>query len=136
VINAFNEGMPEMASYKEKLNWLLHEQGYIEDYFGRRYPAPHSHSFKLPNLLVQGGACGVLKKAMMKCDKILNKTRSHMLQLIHDEIVFEIHIDELYLVEHLINAMETDYGFSVPMRVKADYTTTNWGDKKEWKGQL
>ena len=136
VIYNFNEGMPEMAEYKEKLNWELSKKGYIEDFYGRKYPAPSSHSFKLPNLTIQGTACGTLKKAMLKVDPLLKDMRSNLLQLIHDEMVFEIHVDEIHLVDLIIEAMEYDHGFAVPMRVKAEYTTTNWTAKQEWKGSL
>jgi len=136
VIGMFKDGMPEMEAFKDKLNYELHENGFITDFFGREYPAPHDHSFKLTNLIIQGSACGVLKEAMIACDKILKGTRSYMLQLIHDEIVFQIHLDEMHLVPLLITAMEVDLGFDVPMRVKPEYTTTNWANKKEWTGKL
>lgn len=136
IIEAFNGAMPEMAELKAMLMEDLKMNGYVEDFFGRQYPAPRDHGFKLLNLLIQGSACGVLKKAMLKIDKILKASRSNLLQLIHDEVVIEFHVDELHLVQKVIDAMEIDLGFKVPMRVKAEYTTDNWANKKNWEGAL
>ncbi len=130
ILRDYHAKLPALRRLQNRLRTILFDHEFIEDPFGRRYRVPSDLSYKAPNALIQGTACGILKKAMLRCKKILGGTRSHMIQNIHDELVFEIHDDEWYLVPLLKEAMEDKKSFAVKITVDIAYGKV-WGLKKE-----
>ena len=49
------------------------------------------------------------------------------------EIVFEIALDELEIIPELQKVLTVDT-FKVPIDCDIEYTTTNWAEKKKFKG--
>jgi DNA polymerase-1 len=86
------------------------ERGYIFNSYGRRsWLDDVQFAYKLVNYLIQGTGADVVRHVMPKIDSLLMDTRSGMLIQAHDELVFEIHKDELHLIPEIKRLMEVEY---------------------------
>jgi DNA polymerase-1 len=108
--------------------------------FGRIRPIPDILS-KNPNLRgfaertavntpLQGTAADLIKLAMIRIDAELRQRnlQSRMLLQVHDELVFEVPLDELDAMRSLVTQkMEEVYELKVPLKVEVG-VGTNWRD--------
>lgn len=84
------------------------------------------------NSPIQGTAADIIKLAMIKIDKVMKekKLKSKMLLQVHDELIFEVPIDEIEVMKNLVREnMENVVEFKVPLKVDMG-TATNWYDLK------
>ncbi len=108
--------------------------------FGRVRPIPdiHSKNFNLRgfaertavNTPLQGTAADLIKLAMIRIDTDLReqKLRSRMLLQVHDELVFEVPVEEVDTMKRLvIERMEHAHELKVPLKVDVG-TGLNWRD--------
>jgi len=130
IIKTFHDKTPALKKLDAKLKEELFHNGYIEDPFGRQYCIPKDESRKCVNYLIQGTACNVFKKALLKVKDLLVDYKSNVIQLIHDEIVFEIADGEWDLLPKIKALMEDMPEFDVPLPVDVEYTLTNWANKQ------
>jgi len=133
ILNTFKENCPAFDELYEKLIDELSKNGHIEDIYGKHWHVQDEDAWKIINTKIQGTAANVLKEAKLKCEKFLKNARvkSQMIMEIHDELIFELHKDEMYLIPLLKQLMEdVREGFSVPFEVDVEYTDTNWNEKK------
>ncbi len=80
------------------------------------------------NAPVQGSAADIIKLAMIEIDRELNakKFKTRMILQVHDELVFDAHLDELDEVKQLVvDKMQNAYPLEVPLKVDLD-TGKNW----------
>ena len=76
------------------------------------------------NTPIQGTAADIIKLAMIKVDKLLkeNNFSTRMLLQVHDELVFEVPIEELMVIIPLIEkTMEEIVDFQVKLKVEYNY---------------
>jgi DNA polymerase-1 len=107
------------------------KRGYIFNLKGRRCYIPKKLAYKAPNYLIQGGCGDIVKAAMNEIDLYLSSKKSRMLLQIHDEILFEISLDEYEIIDDLKNIMSNAYKHKyLPLTVGADFSFNNWHDKK------
>lgn len=104
--------------------------GYVTDVFGRKYTCNVKENYKAVNYLIQGCAAGIIKKAMIEIDKLLNNKKSNILLTIHDELVIEIHEQEEIFIPRIQELMEDRITFRVPILINIEKTATNWAEKK------
>jgi DNA polymerase I len=108
--------------------------------FGRVRPIPdiHSKNFNLRgfaertavNTPLQGTAADLIKIAMIRIDTELreSKLRSRMLLQVHDELVFEVPLDEVDTMTRVVTErMENVYALKVPLKVDVG-VGKNWRD--------
>ncbi|MFA6755772.1 MAG: DNA polymerase [Bacilli bacterium] len=122
-----------VAAYKKYVDNVLYKQNYITNLFGRRYYNEQAH--KCCNYLIQGSGADFLKLKLIKIDKFLreNNYKSYPVCLIHDEIVYQIHKDELHILPQLKEIMESFEESKIPMIAEIEITTTSWDEKHEYK---
>ena len=80
------------------------------------------------NAPIQGSAADMIKVAMINIhhDFIAKKFKSKMLLQVHDELVFDLHKDEIELVKPIVeHRMKTALKMSVPIEVGMG-TGKNW----------
>jgi len=135
LLTNYHEEYPTLKELKSQLEKELFEHECITDPFGKRYHLESDDNYKAVNTLIQGTACNILKEAMLKVRPLLKGRESGMIQNIHDELVFEIHEEEIGLVDYIKEKMEDFHQFKVPITVDIEYSTTNWGEKKKWDEQ-
>jgi DNA polymerase-1 len=112
-------------------------RGYIKTWAGRRiyFPDPE-WAYKAPNHLIQGGCGDIAKHAMNELSAVLRPYRSNMLIQVHDEIVFEIHKDELEIVDQLRLTMENVYQPRNGMKLTCgvEHSWVSWGKQDVREG--
>ena len=78
--------------------------------------------------LFEGSAADIIKVAMINIQRKLkeNKYRSKMLLQVHDELIFDVHKEELEALQKMVK-QEMDHAFelSVPLDVEIG-TGENW----------
>jgi len=131
-INKYYATYQKVRTFTWRVPQKILDVGYVKDIFGRKYTTPRDEAYKGVNYLVQGCAAGILKKSMIECHDLLEDKKSNMLLCVHDELVFEIHESEEYLVKQLKDIMEDYETFRVPLKVNIEKTSTNWSDKEPY----
>ena len=132
---------PNVLGIQNLCKNLLYRQGYVTDFFGRRYHVEPKFAYKAVNRIVQGGAANVLKWAMLQCERAItafdldNKVKPII--PIHDELILEVQNDSLdYAVPRIKLAMEEiepvlRYN-SIRTLVDVEFSTTTWGAKTDY----
>jgi DNA polymerase-1 len=138
MIEAYFETYPKLKQYMAEQVNKARETGYVETILGRKRHLKdiNSNNFVVRghaernavNAPVQGSAADVVKMAMIKIQKELEKEKlqTKMLLQVHDELVFEAPVDEIELATNIIkmemeNAIETQ----VPLLVEVG-VGNNW----------
>ena len=108
----------------------VRERGYSQTLAGRRRPIPELQSRNRTirqqgerlaiNTKLQGSAADIIKKAMIDIDRrvIAGGLKCAMLLQVHDELVFEVPVEELETARELVrDGMEGVWPLSVPLSV-------------------
>jgi DNA polymerase-1 len=102
---------PGVAQYMERTRLEARENGYVETVFGRRLWLPEIKGSNGPrrqgaeraaiNAPMQGTAADLIKLAMIAVENWLEKEqlKTRMLLQVHDELVFDVPLDELALLQ-------------------------------------
>jgi DNA polymerase-1 len=128
------ERLPKVAEFIDEVIQKGESRGFIRNWEGRRYHIDkRDYAYKLPNHLIQGGCSEVIKFAMVKLNKYLEKYKSRMLLQVHDELLFEVHESELDIVPKLKSIMESVYPSFNGMKLNCsiEHSWKSWADKEE-----
>jgi DNA polymerase-1 len=109
-VDAYFERYPGVKRYMDETQAEAAETGYVETIFGRRLYLPGIQSSNqivrkgaertAINAPMQGTAADVIKMAMVDVQKWLESSnlRAQMIMQVHDELVFEVHEDDVAAV--------------------------------------
>ena len=130
LIETYYETYPTLKAYIAKQIEFARDHGYVETLLGRRRYLKNINSRNAivraadernaVNAPIQGSAADIIKIAMINIQQILEKEnyQSKMLLQVHDELVFDIHKDELEILKPIIKSeMENAYQLSIPLTV-------------------
>ena len=82
------------------------------------------------NAPIQGASADIIKVAMLQVNEILQDYKARLLLQVHDELVFEIPLDEVAELQPKIKAaMESAVELSVKLEVDI-HTGKNWMEAK------
>ncbi len=127
---------PKINTYMNNTLIEAHQEGYVETLYGRkRYLGAelNSRNAKIRefaqraaiNAPLQGTSADLIKMAMVKLHKDLEKYKSKIILQVHDELVLEVPKEELEDVKALtISAMELGQPLKVPLKVDTKYGKT------------
>lgn len=125
LIEAYFEVYPEIQAFGEYQKAFAHEHGYVETLFGRRCFIPEIRSHtpaqrqfagrQAMNAPIQGTNADIMKKVMIELMPLLEKTATHLVLQIHDELVFEGPAKELDLLAPLIQKRMEDVLLGSPL---------------------
>lgn len=135
---------PGIKQYMDRTIDMVKTNEYTSTMFGRRcyFPDINSRNHAIRsfneraaiNAPIQGSAADIIKRAMIKIyDAIAShKLKSKMILQIHDELVFEVPIDEVEIMKSLVtenmeNATKPLMNFSVPLKI--DMSISNSWDQ-------
>lgn len=137
-MDLYFERYPGVLEYMERTRTQAKEQGYVETLDGRRLYLPDIKSSNgarragaeraAINAPMQGTAADIIKRAMIAVDGWLlsEKPRVRMIMQVHDELVFEVHKDDLEAVAKKIHElMESSTMLAVPLLVEVG-SGENW----------
>lgn len=139
-IQTYFKCYPGIQAYMERMKQDAREKGYVTTLLGRRCFIPDIHSRdpnrrgfaerQAINAPLQGGNADIIKKAMIKLDRLFKERNlnAHMLLQVHDELIFEIGDADLEKIEPLIvSTMQSITTLSVPLSVEATVGET-WAE--------
>ncbi|WP_426449304.1 DNA polymerase I [Siccibacter colletis] len=137
-MDLYFERYPGVLEYMERTRKQAKEQGYVETLDGRRLYLPDINSSNAArragaeraaiNAPMQGTAADIIKRAMIDVDKWLEseKPRVQLIMQVHDELVFEVHKDDVETVSRKIHElMENTMKLDVPLLVEVG-SGENW----------
>jgi DNA polymerase-1 len=138
IIDAYFEQYGTIKTYMDKVIAQARELGYVETILKRRRYLPDIHSANAVvrgfaernaiNAPIQGSAADIIKLAMVAVHRAMSKEKlqSKMILQVHDELVFDVHRDEVVQMQQLVKkAMEDAVAMEVPMEVEMK-TAANW----------
>lgn len=137
-MDLYFERYPGVREYMERTRAQAKEQGYVETLEGRRLYLPDIKSSNAArragaeraaiNAPMQGTAADIIKRAMIAVDDWLQteQPRVRMIMQVHDELVFEVHKDDVEQVSQKIHElMENSTQLDVPLLVEVG-SGENW----------
>jgi DNA polymerase-1 len=137
-MDLYFERYPGVLEYMERTRRQAKEQGYVETLDGRRLYLPDINSSNAArragaeraaiNAPMQGTAADIIKRAMIAVDEWLqrDKPRVKMIMQVHDELVFEVHKDDIEAVSKKVHElMEGSMKLDVPLLVEVG-SGANW----------
>ncbi|MCI6265396.1 MAG: DNA polymerase I [Erysipelotrichaceae bacterium] len=129
-INKYFETYPGIKTYMDETIAKAHTDGYVKTIMNRKrvieelnnsnYMIRSMGERMALNTPIQGSSADILKKAMIEIDKKFDnlKLKSKMLLQIHDELVFNVYLDELETVKNIVREiMEHTIKLNVPLAV-------------------
>ncbi|WP_337039107.1 MULTISPECIES: DNA polymerase I [Pseudescherichia] len=137
-MDLYFERYPGVREYMERTRAQAKEQGYVETLEGRRLYLPDITSSNAArragaeraaiNAPMQGTAADIIKRAMIAVDAWLQaeQPRVRMIMQVHDELVFEVHKEDVEQVSQKIHElMENSTQLDVPLLVEVG-SGENW----------
>ncbi len=131
LIETYYKTYPKLRDYIDDQVEFAREHGYVKTVMGRRrylkdinarnHVVKNAAERNAVNAPVQGSAADIIKVAMINIHKALIEGgfKSKMLLQVHDELVFDVHKDELDELQPLIkNHMENAFKIDVPLDVE------------------
>ncbi len=139
-IDVYFKRYPKVKEYIEQMIQLAQKQGFVTTLLGRRRYIPEINSSNRQkrefaertaiNTPIQGSAADLIKVVMIDIAKHLKNKRSKMILQVHDELVFEVHKDELDFVKEMVkDKMENTIQLKVPIKVDIN-VGENWLEAK------
>lgn len=125
--------MPEARIFLNTVQQVIKMRGYVKNFYGRRRRLDPDDCYKAPNALIQGCAADYIKHKIVRIYKYLMyyKYKTHMTNVVHDEVVFNIHNDEQRLAPILRWLMSDFETFRCPITAGAETGNPSWGEKEE-----
>ncbi|MFL5628151.1 MAG: DNA polymerase I [Ktedonobacteraceae bacterium] len=130
-IKRFHETFPNVKQYVDSTLNQARVQGYVNTIYGRKRFIPNMLSLPFNerqalereaiNMPIQGANADLIKIAMIRIQHELEEKhlKTRMILQVHDELVFEVAIEELERVKRLIKAlMEGVAKLDVPIKVE------------------
>ncbi len=131
LIEAYYSTYPKLKSYMTDQVDFARENGYVQTVLGRRRYLKDINSANMMvksgaernavNAPIQGSAADIIKIAMINIYRKLvsENWKSKMLLQVHDELVFDVHNDELEKIQPMIKyEMENAFKMDVPLDVE------------------
>lgn len=138
IIDSYFEQYNTIKSYMDSAVAQAREKGFVETIYKRRRYLPEINSANAVvrgfaernavNAPIQGSAADVIKLAMVEVHKAMKaaNVKSKMLLQVHDELVFDVPLDEIDQMKSLVKtAMENAVELIVPMQAEMEIGD-NW----------
>ena len=125
--------IPEAMPFIDSVQRVTKTRGYIKNLYNRRRRLSHDECYKAPNALIQGCAADYIKHKLALIFSFLmaHKYKTRMVNIVHDELIIEVHDTERFLVPKLRWLLSDFETFRVPITAGVEYGEPSWGDKKE-----
>ncbi len=141
VLKSFRTSWPSIQELQQRLLGTANSRGYIKTPWGRHLHMEPFGEHKLLNKLIQGSAAHLMKRALLKIDQHLlehPEIASHMVSVIHDEIILDGPESELELLHEIVPALIGDEIIErvVPIGVDHEVSLSNWAEKEDYSDWL
>lgn len=125
--------IPEALPFIKQVHAVVRARGFVKNFYGRRRRLTSNEAYKAPNALIQGCAADYIKHKLVLIFKFLmaHKYKTRCINIVHDELVQEIHESEQFLAPKLRWLLSDFDTFRVPITAGAEYGDPSWGQKVE-----
>lgn len=125
--------MPEAKIFIDTVQQVIKLRGFVKNFYGRRRRLDPDDCYKAPNALIQGCAADYIKHKVVDMYKYImhNKLKTHMINIVHDEVVISFSNDESKHIPYLRWLMSDFSTFRCPITAGAEYGNMSWGQKRE-----
>ncbi len=129
ILEAYHDKWPGIRVLQRAIEIRLAERGYITTLWGRHLHPESTHT--VLNRIVSGSAADLMRSALVKLDDAMLGMDSHMVSVIHDEVIFDCVEGELpWLAENVPVLMQDERVQSViPIEVAVEVSRTTWAEK-------
>ncbi|MBV9690133.1 MAG: hypothetical protein JO202_10550, partial [Ktedonobacteraceae bacterium] len=130
-IRRYHEMFPNIKGYVDGTLHQARKQGYVNTLYGRKRFIPDMHALshmerqalerEAVNMPIQGTNADLIKMAMLRLQQAFNEKhmKTRMILQVHDELVFEVPVEELGRARRLIkDKMEHVEKLIVPIKVE------------------
>ena len=107
---AYFRNLPNISRLIKKATSTAKTRGWIFNTGGYRLQFPDSqYAYKATNYLIQSSGAYIMRQALVHLQEYLSPFKSRIIMSIHDEVLFEVHEDELDIIPHLRAIMKESY---------------------------
>ena len=119
-------------SFINRVIATVEQRGWIKNRYGRIYKIANSLGYKGVNYLVQGTSADILNERMIYVHEYLKDKKSNILLQVHDEIICEIHDDEIRELPPQIQLILEANSLDIPLKVDMEVCQGSWATKIDW----
>ena len=125
--------MPEARTFINTVYQVIKMRGFVKNFYGRRRRLDSDDCYKAPNALIQGCAADYIKHKVVDIYKYLcfNNMKTHLINIVHDELVISFSKDELEHVPTLRWLLSDFQQFRCPITAGVEVGQPSWGQKVE-----
>ena len=125
--------IPEARPFINTVHNVIKRRGFVKNFYGRRRHLDVDDCYKAPNSLIQGCAADYIKSKLVDIYKYLMyyKLESRMINIVHDEVVFEIADKEQCLAPTFRWLLSDFKSFRCPITAGAAKGNPSWGQKSD-----
>ena len=125
------DGIKGSKQFFDKVVSTVENRGWIRNRYGRVYHMDKRFGYKGVNYLVQGTSADIMSERMIEIHKYLENKKSNLLLQVHDEIICEVHKDEVQTVLPKIRDLLKTNTLDIPLDVDMEICSPSWATKKD-----
>ena len=130
------EGLKGSKDFFDSVVQAVTIRGWIKNRYGRIYRLPKTLGYKGVNYLVQGTSADILNERIIEVHKYLKGMKSRVLLQVHDEIICEIHKEEVDTVPYEIKKLMETNSLDIPLYIDMEVCTPSWATKIDFRQNL
>lgn len=127
----FFRGYPLVQQFLWDVQRRIGERGFVSGKSGRRYYCEKDKAYRASNYLIQGESAMLMKRMMVDVETYLADKHTRLINVIHDEMLFDLHEDEEHIVPFLMAIIERSDVWRVPIFANAAISDTSWAEKRK-----
>lgn len=127
----FFRGYPAVQQFLWDVQSRIRATGFVFGKSGREYKCPSEFAYRAANYLIQGEAAMLMKEMMCDVEELLAPTKSKLVNVIHDEFIFDLAEEDVSLIPKIVSTIERPEGWRVPIYANASISSTNWAEKRK-----
>ena len=129
----FMQSLPGFSDFMRSINMAVYDRarehgtGWLESLYQRKYYLTEENMYMAVNRIVQGSAGEFVNAKFVEIHNFIRGYKSRAILLVHDEILFEIHESELFLIDKLRDLMVQNK-FGIPLSTDVEISHNSWGE--------
>ena len=125
--------IPEARVFINTVYQVIKLRGHVKNFYGRMRRLDSDDCYKAPNALIQGCAADYIKFKVVDIYKYIkhNELRSRMINIVHDELVIDLHDTEHNQAPYLRWLLSDFDKFRCPITAGVEKGEPSWGQKVE-----
>ena len=130
--NTYLENMKGSRKFFNAVIKKIKTDGRVRNKYGRVYRVPSEFGYKGVNYLIQVTSADIMSERMVAVAEYLKDKKSNLLLQVHDEIICEIHKDEVDEVAPEIRRLMKENTLNIPLEVDMEVCDPSWAVKKDF----